>query len=91
MGIVFTLVTRVASDPFGVRHLALIDADGTGQRWLTPLPIVGTHPEHRIPLRVEGGELERFAIGSAGVQRFECGLEALEVPAGRHEVSIAPR
>jgi len=48
VGIVFTLVTRVASDPFGVRHLALIDADGTGQRWLTPLPIVGTHPELRL-------------------------------------------
>jgi Tol biopolymer transport system component len=47
-GIVFTLVARVASDPFGLRQLAFINADGTGQRWLTPEPIVGTHPELRF-------------------------------------------
>jgi len=47
-GIAFTLVSRVASDPFGLRQLAFINADGSGQRWLTPDPIVGTHPELRL-------------------------------------------
>jgi Tol biopolymer transport system component len=47
LGIVFTLVTRDPTDPFGVRHLAFIAGDGTGERWLTPQPIVGTHPELR--------------------------------------------
>ncbi len=46
-GIVYTLVTRDAFDPYGVRTLAYMDADGSHARLLTPEPIIGTHPELR--------------------------------------------
>jgi Tol biopolymer transport system component len=43
-GIVYT---QVDGDGYGVRRLAFMNADGTGQRWLTPEPIEGTHPQLR--------------------------------------------
>jgi Tol biopolymer transport system component len=46
-GIIYTLVTRDPSDPYGVRNLAYMDADGSHPRLLTPQPIIGTHPEPR--------------------------------------------
>jgi Tol biopolymer transport system component len=46
-GIVYTLVTRDPTDPYGVRHLAYMDADGSHSGLLTPQAIIGTHPELR--------------------------------------------
>jgi Tol biopolymer transport system component len=43
-GIVYT---QVDGEGFGMRRLAYIGADGSGQRWLTPDPISGTHPQLR--------------------------------------------
>jgi Tol biopolymer transport system component len=43
-GIVYT---QVDGEGFGTRRLAFMNADGTGQRWLTPEPIEGTHPQLR--------------------------------------------
>jgi Tol biopolymer transport system component len=39
--------TRVDGKGWGERRLAYIDADGTGLRWLTPIPVDGTHPQLR--------------------------------------------
>jgi Tol biopolymer transport system component len=41
------LYTQVDGEGFGTRRLAFMHADGTGQRWLTPEPIEGTHPQLR--------------------------------------------
>jgi hypothetical protein len=39
--------TQVDGEGFGTRQLAFMNSDGTGQRWLTPLPLAGTHPQLR--------------------------------------------
>ena len=46
-GIVFTQVDGRGDGGYGVRRLAYIDANGTGLRWLTPIPVAGTHPQLR--------------------------------------------
>jgi Tol biopolymer transport system component len=45
-GLVYTLVTRVADDPYGERHLWFMDANGENPRMLAE-GIIGTHPELR--------------------------------------------
>lgn len=46
-GIVFTRVDGRGEGGYGERRLAYIDAKGTGLRWLTSIPVVGTHPQLR--------------------------------------------
>jgi Tol biopolymer transport system component len=46
-GIIFTLIDRVDTDPYGERHLAYVQADGDSLRLATTDAIVGTHPELR--------------------------------------------
>ena len=45
-GLIYTQVTRSATDPFGVRNIAYLDVSGTGVS-LVKGSVIGTHPELR--------------------------------------------